>query len=121
MLVFCIFWYLLIMVFARMPTHASACAVLVLTGCMQSIAMISMSSMILRSTDARFRGRVMGIRMLAIYSLPIGLVLAGQLIPLIGYPNTATLYCLFGIACTAYIGWRWREHVWRADAASNSN
>lgn len=119
MLLFCVFWYLLIMVFARMPTHTSACIVLVLTGCMQSIAMISMSSMILRSTDAQFRGRVMGIRMLAIYSLPFGLVLAGQLIPLIGYANTATIYCLFGIACTALIGWRWRDHVWRADAASN--
>ena len=83
--------------------------------------MISMSGMILRSTDQTFRGRVMGIRMLAIYSLPIGLVLAGQLIPSIGYSNTATLYCAIGLACTALIALRWRDHVWRADAAANAH
>lgn len=121
MLIFCSCWYCMIMVFARMPTHTSACVVLVLTGCMQSIGMISMSSMILRCTDQTFRGRVMGIRMLAIYSLPIGLVLAGQLIPVIGYPNTATLYCLVGLACTAFIGIRWRAHVWRSDSVANTH
>lgn len=120
MLIFCACWYCMIIVFAHMPTHASACAVLVVTGCMQSIGMISMSSMILRCTDQTFRGRVMGIRMLAIYSLPIGLVLAGQLIPKIGYANTATLYCVIGLACTALIALRWREHVWRAESVANA-
>jgi len=120
MIVFCAIWYLGIIVFARMPTHAGACMILVFTGCVQSIGMISMSSMILRSTGAEFRGRVMGIRMLAIYSLPIGLLAAGQLIPLIGYPNTATLYCIIGLTCTALIGLRWRDHLWRREALSNA-
>jgi len=121
MLIFCSCWYCMIIVFAHMPTLASACAVLVLTGCTQSIGMISMSGMILRCTDQSFRGRVMGIRMLAIYSLPIGLVLAGQLIPWIGYSNTATLYCVIGLACTVLIALRWREHVWRADSVANAH
>lgn len=120
MIVFCAIWYVGIIVFARMPTHASACMILVFTGCVQSIGMVSMSSMILRSTDAEFRGRVMGIRMLAIYSLPIGLLAAGQLVPLIGYPNTATLYCIIGLACTALIALRWRDHLWRREASSNA-
>jgi hypothetical protein len=82
--------------------------------------MISMSTMILRSTAPEFRGRVMGLRMLAIYSLPIGLLVAGQLIPRMGYPFTATLYCIIGLACTLAIALRWRSHVWRVDAPVNA-
>jgi len=120
MLIYCAAWYLGIVVFARMPTYATACAMLVVIGCVQSLGMLSMSTMILRSTGAEFRGRVMGLRMLAIYSLPIGLLVAGQLIPRIGYPNTATLYCVIGLALTAAIGLRWREHIWRVDVPANA-
>jgi len=35
---------------------------------------------LLRSAGHRFRGRVLGVRMLAIYSLPLGLLTAGALI-----------------------------------------
>ena len=120
MLIYCAAWYVGILFFARMPTYRSACAMLVVIGCVQSLGMISMSTMILRSTGAEFRARVMGIRMLAIYSLPIGLLLAGQLIPRVGYPFTATLYCLIGLACTAAIALRWREHIWHVDAPANA-
>ena len=120
MLVFCALWYLAIIVFARMPAFASACAMLIVTGFVQSMGMVSMSTMILRSTNAEFRGRVMGIRMLAIYSLPIGLVVAGQLVPRFGYAATATLYCVLGLALTTAIAVRWRKHVWRVDAPANA-
>ena len=121
MLVFCGLWYVAIMVFAHMPTHASACAMLIVTGCVQSMGMIAMSTMILRGTGAEYRGRVMGIRMLAIYSLPFGLVIAGQLIAHIGYAWTATLYALIGLALTLAIALRWRAHVWRSDAPANAH
>jgi hypothetical protein len=39
--------------------------------------MLALSIMLLRSSDQRFRGRVMGVRMLAIYTLPLGLLAAG--------------------------------------------
>jgi MFS family permease len=120
MLVFCALWYVAILVFARMPTHASGCLALAATGLVQSMGMISMSTMILRNAEAELRGRVMGIRMLAIYGLPIGLVVAGQLIPRIGYPATATLYCAVGLAGTALIAMHWRSHVWRLQAAANA-
>jgi hypothetical protein len=61
----------------------------------------------------------MGIRMLAIYGNLPGLLLAGALIPRIGYPPTAALYCLFGIACTIALTALWRVHLWRIDAAAN--
>lgn len=120
MLVFCAMWYVMILVFARVPSYGVGCLVLAVTGCSQSIGMVSMSTMILRNTGAEFRGRVMGIRMLAIYGLAIGLLIAGQLIPRMGYPLTATLYCIVGLCTSALIGWRWREHVWRLDAPANA-
>jgi predicted MFS family arabinose efflux permease len=120
MLIFCALWYVMVLVFARMPTHASGCVALAFTGLVQSMGMVSMSTMILRNAEAEFRGRVMGLRMLAIYGLPIGLLIAGQLIPRIGYAATATVYCALGLACTALIAMHWRTHVWRLQAAANA-
>jgi hypothetical protein len=61
----------------------------------------------------------MGVRMLAIYSLPIGAVAGGVLIEAIGFHPTATLYATVGIALTLLIAWRWHADLWRADAPAN--
>ena len=68
----------------------------------------------------RFRGRVMGMRMLAIYGLPIGLLAAGALIDRIGFAPTATLYCTVGIAITLLIALRWRAALWPLHAPANA-
>jgi hypothetical protein len=54
----------------------------------------------------------MGVRSLAIYGLPIGLVLAGVLIERIGYEATVLLYAGIGIFFTAAIALKWRKAVW---------
>jgi hypothetical protein len=79
-----------------------------------------MSVMLLRTAGDEFRSRVMGLRMLMIYGVPIGLLIAGPLIGRFGYPATATLYCTIGLAFTALIGVRWRAHVWRREAPANA-
>ena len=79
----------------------------------------SLSAMLLRTTKEGFRGHVMGIRTLMIYGVPVGLLVAGPLIAVYGYRFTATVYCVFGLACTALIAWHWREHIWHPDAAGN--
>ena len=43
-------------------------------GACQSTSMLALSMLLLRSSDQRFRGRIMGVRMLAIYTLPLGLL-----------------------------------------------
>jgi hypothetical protein len=78
-----------------------------------------MAAMILRTSDVPLRGRVMGIRMLAIYGNLPGLLISGPLIARFGYPVTATLYCAFGIASTLLIAVCWRSHLWRRDALAN--
>ena len=39
--------------------------------------MVSLTVILVREAGQRFRGRVMGVRMMAIYSLPVGLLVAG--------------------------------------------
>lgn len=119
MIVFCAAWYVMLLIFAHMPQLAGGVCMLVLTGFAQSLSMVPMSAMLLRAAGPRFRGHVMGIRMLMIYTLPIGLVAAGPLITRYGYRATAILYCTIGLAATAWIALRWRAHVWPAAAPGN--
>jgi hypothetical protein len=62
----------------------------------------------------------MGVRMLAVYGLPIGLQIAGLLIGHIGFVATARAYCLFGILVTGAIAFHWRAALWRLSAPANS-
>ena len=119
MIVCCLLWYAMVLVFAQMPGPASGIPFLILAGLAQSLGMIPMSAMLLRTAGERFRGRVMGIRTLAIYGVPIGLLIAGPLVANYGYRFTASLYCVFGLAFTVLIAFHWRAHIWRIDAAAN--
>jgi MFS family permease len=121
MIVACVAWYSFLLAFANVPNHlVGGVVILFLAGVSQSVSQVPMAAMLLRTTGDQFRGRVMGIRMLAIYGNVPGLLIAGQVIPHIGYPLTATLYCVFGIVVTGLIAWRWRTHLWRRDAPANT-
>jgi hypothetical protein len=61
----------------------------------------------------------MGVRMLAIWGLPLGLLAAGPLIPAIGYAATTLVYASLGLAATIAIGYRWREALWHRASAAN--
>jgi hypothetical protein len=63
----------------------------------------------------------MGMRMLAIYGLPLGLLGAGALIDRFGFAPTATLYCSLGITLTLLIAVRWRAALWPLHAAANAH
>jgi hypothetical protein len=56
---------------------------------------------------------VMGVRMLAIYGLPFGLLGAGALVGRIGFGATATIYAGVGLALTLITAVRWRAAVRR--------
>jgi hypothetical protein len=120
MLINCVLWHLAIGVFGQVSTLGTGIVVLILAGLAQSLCTIPLSVMLLRTTDDRFRGRVMGVRILAVYGLPVGLLIAGELVTRIGYPATSTLYCVAGIACVLLIALRWRADLWRRDAPANS-
>lgn len=119
MLIFCGIWYTMTLTFAQMPGFSAGIPMIMLAGCAQSMSMVPLSAMLLRTTREGFRGHVMGTRTLMIYGVPVGLLIAGPLIAHFGYRITATLYCVSGLMFTAWIGWHWRETIWRADAPAN--
>ena len=59
----------------------------------------------------------MGVRMLAIYSLPLGLLVAGALIERIGFRWTASLYAGAGLLFTVLIGLKWLKNLSQAETA----
>jgi hypothetical protein len=113
-LVYTALWYVLLAAFVHVERMALGMAALLGAGFVQSIAMISMSATMLADAAPGFRARVIGVRMLAVYGLPLGLLAAGLLIPRVGYPGALTLYTTLGLAVTILIGLVWRAALWRA-------
>jgi MFS family permease len=115
----CTAWYLMLLVFSQLQYPAAGIFVLMLAGFAQSLSQVPMATMLLRNSDAQFRGRVMGVRMLAVYGNVPGLLISGPLIARFGYPVTAALFCAVGIAFSVLIAARWRTQLWRRDAPAN--
>jgi MFS family permease len=106
-------WYALLLGFGHLGSLGPGLATLFAAGVVQNVAMISMTATLLAASGDRFRGRVMGVRTLAVYGLPVGLMAAGALIDRIGYPVTITALAATGLLCTALIGVRWRTSMWQ--------
>ncbi|MGX4770635.1 MFS transporter [Bradyrhizobium guangdongense] len=113
-------WYTLLLVFVEIRTMPVAMACLVLAGTAQSMSMISAAVILMRTASAHLRGRVMGVRMMVIYGLPIGLLAAGSLIDVIGYSATGSLYAAAGFIAMLAIAIRWRTDLWPVHAPANA-
>ena len=115
-----IMWYAALLVFVQVQSLPAAIACLWLAGFAQSLTMISIAVILMRTASEHFRGRVMGVRMLAIYSLPLGLLAAGSLIDGIGFAATGTLYAAAGLALMLAIVLHWRADLWHLHAPANA-
>jgi MFS family permease len=115
-----VMWYAALLVFAQIQTLPAAIVCLMLAGFAQSLTMISIAVILMRTASEHFRGRVMGVRMLAIYSLPLGLLAAGGLIDEIGFAAMATLYAVAGLALMLAIALHWRADLWHLNAPANA-
>ena len=114
MTVSAVVWHILVLIYAQMQTMSGGIVMLMLAGFTQSLTMVPHTVILLRASSPRYRGRVMGVRMLAIYSLPLGLLAAGVLIGWIGFQATASLYAIVGLTFTILIAIRWRASLWQA-------
>jgi predicted MFS family arabinose efflux permease len=115
-----VLWYATLLLFVQMQTVPTAIACLVLAGFSQSLAMISIAVILMRTAAENFRGRVMGVRMMVIYGLPLGLMAAGSLIDTIGFAATGTLYAMAGMALMLTIILHWRADLWSEHAPANA-
>lgn len=120
MIIFTGIWNLMIALFGLTEGLSSGFIVLVLAGLAQSLGLLPLSVMLMRTSDKEFRGLVMGVRMLAIYGLPVGLMIAGMLIDILGFRSTAILYGLIGMISIAAILVFWRSQLWPLGAEANT-
>ncbi len=113
-------WHLLLLVFANVQNLPLGIALLMLCGMVQSICVTPIAVVMLRCAGEQYRGRVMGLRMLMIYGLPIGLFAIGPLIGRFGFAAIASLYAVIGILAILLITLRWRAAVWSLNAPANA-
>ena len=118
MLVYSALWYAVLLGFGFVGTLGGGLVALFLAGLVQSVAMISMAAWLLAAAGDRFRGRVMGVRMLAVYGLPLGLLASGALIERIGYAPTIATLAAVGLVFTLLAGITWRASLWHRRVAT---
>lgn len=111
-------WHLLLIAYAFTETKMQGLVVLGLIGVAQGVGMISMAVALLRLADARVRGRVMGVRMLAVYGLPLGLAVIGPLTDVYGFRETTLAAAAFGLFMIAVIAARWRRALFDPGVAA---
>jgi predicted MFS family arabinose efflux permease len=106
-------WHVAILVISQMQWFTASIPVLALTGLSQSFAMVTMSMMLLGVTSPDIRGRVMGIRSLAVYGLPIGLLISGALADAFGVHTALIINAVVGILFTMLIA-AWLRQLWHS-------
>lgn len=111
MMITMVIWYVLLILLAQTDSNAMGLPLLALIGASISFCMISMSVVLMTFTKFEMRGRVMGIRMLAVYGLPMGLVIGGWLIEQYGVPATITGYAIVGLIALVFAVLKWPKLI----------
>jgi MFS family permease len=113
-------WFILDLIFAWCTSLQVGMLILILAGFSQSLCMTPLAAVMLRASEPAYRGRVMGMRMLAIWGLPLGLFLSGPLVESVGYAATAVLYSLLGLALCLFMVVYWRQALWDSHSPANT-
>ena len=113
MLINLVAWYTMLVIFAQVESKQMALLVLVFIGITHSLTIVSMAAALLGVTDQMVRGRVIGVRMLAVYGIPLGLLASGFLIEALDFAVFVGIYATIGIGFTVIIGLKWRSFIWR--------
>jgi MFS family permease len=119
MLVFSVAWHGLVILFGQIDSLLGGLLLLPLIGITQMLCLLPMSVLLLRGAPPALRGRIMGMRTLAVYGLPIGLLCSGPLIDRLGFPATTAIYGMVGIIVTLLVLGAWRTHLWPKHAPGN--
>lgn len=109
----CACWHVTLIGYAFATDKTNGMIALSLIGFFQGVGMISMAVALLRLASPALRGRVMGVRMLAVYGLPMGLAVVGPMADVYGFRMTALAASGFGLVAMSFIAWRWRIPLFR--------
>ncbi|MFN0161800.1 MAG: MFS transporter [Burkholderiales bacterium] len=113
-------WFVALLLFGQTRDLTWGMVLLFAAGLVQSFCLTPLAAVMLRVAAPDMRGRVMGMRMLAIWGLPLGLLLSGPLIAALGFVAMNVLYCASGLVFTAAVAWRWRAALWPRSVAANA-
>jgi Na+/melibiose symporter-like transporter len=100
-------WHGALIGFGFIPALAIGVPVLALFGASTSMAMITMQTVLMTVTTPEYRGRVMGVRALAVYGLPMGLLIGGWLAESMGVRGSILVLGTAGMALTLAAAARW--------------
>jgi predicted MFS family arabinose efflux permease len=99
-------WFVAILLFGQTRALPFGLALLFISGFVQSFCLIPVAVVMLRGAAEHMRGRVMGMRVLAVWGLPLGLLASGPIIDGLGYAACTVIYASIGLAATFAIGYR---------------
>lgn len=100
LLITVIAWHLLTVPLALDMSFGMALPLLFAWGIFAGASFVALMVGLLQMTEVRLRGRVMGLRVLAIYGLPLGLLMGGWLAEEFGARTMITVHGLLGLGLT---------------------
>ena len=99
-------WHCIMLATSIVKNKLLLSLILFLYGIAGSISMISMAVLILSIAQKNMIGRIIGIRQLAIFTLPIGLIISGYLIDVIGIVISLQVVTISGLILTLILTYK---------------
>jgi len=99
-------WHLLMIATSLFPVKTIMFVLLILFGSSTSISMILLTMLILSITEKKMIGKIMGIRQLAIFAFPFGLVIGGYMIDQLGIVYSIQIIGIFGLLMSIIFGYK---------------
>ena len=101
-----IIWHVLMIATSLFPVKTIMYLLLILFGSSTAICTILLTMLILTITEKRMIGKVMGIRQLAIFAFPIGLLAGGYMIDQIGLEFSIQAIGFLGLVLSILVGYK---------------
>ena len=106
LIIFIFIWHILMLGTSLFTIKLIIICILILFGISSSITMVNMSILILSITDKNMIGRIIGIRQLAIFTLPVGLILSGYMIDKTGLISSIQIMSVIGIIISIILSFK---------------
>ena len=108
---FMIIWHVLMIATSLFPVKTIMFVLLILFGSSTSVTTILLSMLILTITEKKMIGKIMGIRQLAIFAFPIGLLCGGYMIDKIGIEFSIQAMGLLGLLIAILFGYKSKKLI----------
>jgi len=106
LIIFIFIWHILMLGTSLFTMKIIIICILILFGISGSVTMVNMSMLILSITNKNMIGKIIGIRQLAIFTLPIGLIVSGYMIDKIGIISSIQIISISGIIISIILSFK---------------